>query len=56
MRNYKFDAEFDDIHDDVVLGDLVFSPSDVLYNCDPVAYRCAVADWESFNEEEEDEE
>lgn len=56
MRNDKFNAEFDDCHDDIVLGELTFSPSDVLYNCDPIAYRCYVADWEADNgyEEEED--
>lgn len=52
-RNEKFDEWIDDIYEPVTLGFGTFYASDILYNCDPVAYRCAVSDWESELEEAE---
>jgi hypothetical protein len=44
-----------DFYDDLLneqgsffIGDLEFLPSDILKNCDPIAYRCGLADFESY--------
>lgn len=34
-----FDYYFDDIHGDIVIAGITFSPADILKNMDPVAYR-----------------
>ena len=45
------DAQFDDFLDDVgqavYVRGMEFYPSDILKNCDPIAYRCAKADYEA---------
>jgi len=45
------DAQFDDFLDDVeqsvTIYGMEFYPSDILKHCDPVAYRCAKADYEA---------
>ena len=53
IDNFEYsmtDSEFDDILDEegeqhTSVGS--FHPSDILKNCDPVAYRCAKSDYES---------
>ena len=40
-----FDEMLDDCYPVIRLGFLVFSPSKVLFNCDPVAYRTELLDW-----------
>lgn len=52
-RNEKFDEWLDDIYEPVTIGYGTYYYSDILYNCDPVAYRCGVADWESELESED---
>ena len=52
-RNEKFDEMLDEISESYKIGDLTFSASDILYNCDPIAYRCAVSDWDSELESED---
>jgi hypothetical protein len=52
-RNDHFDEWLDDVYEPVVLGFGKFYASDILYKCDPIAYRCALSDWESAREEEE---
>ena len=52
-RNEKFDEWIDDAYEPVTLGFGTFYASDILYNCDPIAYRCAVSDWESELEDAE---
>ena len=41
-RNY--DDELDETHQDYEIGDLTFSASQVLKECDPTAYRCMLND------------
>lgn len=33
---------------EVEIGTLKFLPSDILKNCDPIAYRCGLADFEDY--------
>ena len=63
MNGYELEESFDEMLDDcypvVKIGEMTFSPSQVLKNCDPVAYRVSVSDYEDFlaeNEDGEDEE
>ena len=42
-----FDEFLDEIEQPVNVCGMQFYPSDILKNCDPVAYRCAKADYES---------
>ena len=41
-RNY--DDDLDETHQDYEIGDLTFSASRVLKECDPIAYRCGLND------------
>lgn len=51
----RFDEMLDECYEPFKMGELIFMPSDILKSCDPVAYRCAVADFEDSEEEEEEE-
>lgn len=65
MNRYAFCAEFshgqidqyDDMlnecHDEIMIGNLTFDPSDVVFNCDPIAYRCGLIDYIDSIEGEE---
>lgn len=35
----EFDYYFDDIHGDVILAGITFSPADILKELDPIAYN-----------------
>ena len=52
-RNEAFDEMLDEISEPYKIGDLTFSASDILHKCDPIAYRCAVSDWDSELESED---
>jgi hypothetical protein len=43
-QNEDFNSAYDDDHLDIVLDELSFKASFVLYSCDPVAYKQAVED------------
>lgn len=43
----EFSDWIDSIYPEVNIGSLTFSPSDVMKQLDPVAYRCGKADFES---------
>ena len=43
----EFDEFLDDVEEAVTVCGIEFYPSDILKNCDPIAYRCAKADYES---------
>lgn len=51
-RNEAFDEMLNEIYSPFAMGDLTFYPADILAECDPIAYRCAVADYESEKESE----
>lgn len=56
-RNERFDEMLDDSYEPYRIGELTFYPSDILYNCDPIAYRIAVSeheDWEAEEDAQED--
>lgn len=42
-----FDEFLDDTEESVTVFGMEFYPSDILKNCDPIAYRCAKSDYES---------
>ena len=56
--------ELEQMHDEMldetilemVIGDLRFYPSQVLANCDPIAYSISVDEYAGFLQEQEDEE
>lgn len=51
--NNEFDEMLDTTYSPFHIGDMTFYASDILANCDPIAYRCAVADWDSERESED---
>lgn len=54
--NTEFDEMLDDSYGAFKMGELTFWPSDILKNCDPVAYRIGVSEYEDYMEENADEE
>ena len=48
-----FDEFLDEIYPSFQMGQLEFMPSDILKSCDPIAYRCGLADYESELEADE---
>lgn len=49
----RYDDMLDGVVEDMVIGDLTFSASQVLKECDPIAYRCGFSDFESSQIEDE---
>ena len=54
MQADMFDQYLDEMHDEVTIGDITFSPSKILAECDPIAYRCYFNDYESNQIENEE--
>ena len=44
-RNEKYDEHLEEVYGGIQIAGVYISPSDALYHCDPVAYRCGVADY-----------
>ena len=42
----RFDDYLDQIHEEYSMGWLTFTPSQILFNCDPIAYRIALSEFE----------
>lgn len=40
-----YDAMLDECHEPMKIGYMSFSASEVLSECDPIAYRCGFNDW-----------
>ena len=40
-----FNWQFDDIHGDIVIAGITFSPSDILKELDPIAYNEEFNNW-----------
>jgi len=56
-RYSDFDELLDEAYPPYQIGSVTFYASDILYDCDPIAYRTFVADWkDSLGEEDELEE
>jgi hypothetical protein len=51
-----FDEMLDETHPEIKIGNLTFYPSQVLANCDPIAYQISVQEYVDFLQEQEDEE
>lgn len=49
--NYAAETNYDDMldesYDEIKIGSFTFTPSQVLLNCDPTAYRCGISDYQS---------
>jgi hypothetical protein len=41
----QYDEFLDEIYDEICVGGLTFSPSDVIFNCDPLAYRIGLDEY-----------
>lgn len=54
-RDERFDELLDECYPNVVIAGITFSPSDVLYQCDPIAYYVYSGDFQSEIENEGDE-
>lgn len=52
--NDEFDTILDETYPDVVIAGITFTASQILRDCDPIAYRCAVVDFIDESEEEEE--
>ena len=55
-RNERLDEFLNEAYETVTIGGIEFSPADILYELDPTAYRCMVADMGFDDEDDEDEE
>ena len=55
-RADRFDEYLDEIHQEYSMGWLTFTPSQILRECDPIAYRIALSEFEDFFPEEEEDE
>ena len=52
----QFDDMLDECMEPCKVGSFTFNPSDVLFNCDPLAYRLGLDEYvDSMEQEEEDE-
>lgn len=51
-RHEVFDEMLNESYPVYRVGGLTFYAADILYECDPIAYRVAVNDWQSFECEE----
>ena len=49
-RNEYFEEWLDEVYEPVEIAGVTIAASTVLRECDPIAYRCAVADWEDGQE------
>jgi len=52
----EYDEMLDECFEPVALGSLTFNPSDVLFNCDPLAYRIGLDEYVDSMEDDEDDE
>lgn len=50
----QYDDMLNECYEPVQVGGLTFDPADVIYNCDPIAYRCGLIDYiDSIEEDDE---
>jgi hypothetical protein len=52
-RNEDFDQMLDDCYPAVTIGSMTFYPSQILFDCDPIAYQISVDEFDDYNEENE---
>lgn len=46
-----YDDLLNECYGEIKLGDLVFSPAEIIKTLDPIAYRCGLADFEDVMNE-----
>jgi hypothetical protein len=46
-RHQEFDYFIEECHRNVTIAGIIFSPADILAECDPIAYRVMLNDWQS---------
>ena len=51
----SFDQALDDMYPDVKIGYSTFTASEILFNCDPIAYQIGLAEHEDYLAEMENE-
>jgi hypothetical protein len=51
----SFDQALDDMYPDVKIGYSTFTASDILFNCDPIAYQIGLQEHEDYLAEMENE-
>lgn len=44
VENY-YDEMLDECYETVKIGNIEFTPSEILFNCDPIAYKCGLNDY-----------
>jgi hypothetical protein len=54
-RDESFDEMLDEAYEPFTIGSLTFSPSSILFNCDPIAYRIGLSEYQDFLSEGEKE-
>lgn len=52
----QFDEMLDESYPPIQIGSSTFYPSQILHNCDPIAYRISVDEYADFLQEQENEE
>jgi len=53
-RNEDFDQMLDDCYPAFTIGSMTFYPSQILFDCDPIAYQISVDEFDDYNQENED--
>jgi hypothetical protein len=51
----SFDQALDDLYPDVKIGYSTFTASEILFNCDPIAYQIGLSEHEDYLAEMENE-
>lgn len=53
VSDEQYDEFLDECYEEFKIGYLTFSPSQILSECDPIAYRCGKGDYEDSLEKED---
>ncbi len=51
-RADRFDEMLNDSYPEYSMGWVSFTPAQILFNCDPIAYRIALSEFEDLEDEE----
>ena len=51
----RFDEMLNDVYPEYSMGWATFTPAQILKECDPIAYRIALSEFEDFGNEEDEE-
>jgi len=56
MTDERYDEMLDELYPDITIGSCTFTASQVLKECDPIAYECGKSDLADAYDEDEDDE